>query len=178
MLPVRPKITDLYENKVLTRTQRDEYGQWQQVQQEMRYKRPVNDLSAGMRFVNFVVDLSAVSFLSGFIDDIDFITDMIPFSGLLVLPLLPLYYFLCEFSFQQTLGKLFTSSVVVDEYGEKPEIATIFLRSIIRCIPFESFSFLFSNRGWHDKWSNTYVMKKSEVEHIKMLMLTPENLEP
>ena len=52
----KPKITEIYEDRILTRNIRNEYGQWETVQKEMRYKKPINDLSIGLRLVNFIID--------------------------------------------------------------------------------------------------------------------------
>lgn len=55
---LRPKITDLYEDRVVTRNERNEFGQWETVQKEFRYKKEVNDLSTGLRLMNFILDLT------------------------------------------------------------------------------------------------------------------------
>lgn len=101
-----------------------------------------------------------------------------PILSLIFIFSLPIYYILCEYFFQQTVGKFFTNSVVVNEYGEKPDFKTILVRTVIRFVPFEQFSFFNQNRGWHDRWTDTHVIKKSELKKIKELMKDPENLEP
>jgi uncharacterized RDD family membrane protein YckC len=178
MILIRPRITDLYEDKLLTRPQHNEYGEIEHVQQMLRYKRPVNDVSSGVRLFHLLVDLTVINTLAHFLGKVDFIIEWLPFSDLLTMYLYPFYYFIGEFFFQRTVGKLLTGSIVVDEYGEKPDFQTTLLRCLVRLIPFEIFSFTYNSRGWHDRWSNTYVMKKSEVEHTRQLMLSPENLQP
>jgi uncharacterized RDD family membrane protein YckC len=180
MIPLRPRITDLYEDKLLTRRQQNAYGQVEHVQRLLRYKRPVNNASSSVRFFNFLVDLTFIKILVHFLGKVDFIIEWLPFSDLLTIYVYPLYYFIGEFFFQRTVGKLLTGSIVVDEYCEKPDFQTTLLRCFVRLVPFEIFSFAISynGRGWHDQWSNTYVMKTGELEHVRTLMLSPENLEP
>jgi len=85
--------------------------------------------------------------------------------------LYPAYYFLFEFFLQRTPGKYVTQTLVVNEYNEKPDVRTMLLRSVIRIIPFEAFScFSDTNRGWHDRWSDTYVITKTEHEEIAELL--------
>jgi uncharacterized RDD family membrane protein YckC len=69
------------------------------------------------------------------------------------------YYTFCESVFGRTVGKLITGTRVVNKYGKTPDTKTILLRSLSRLVPFEPFSFLGSEpRGWHDMWTNTYVV--------------------
>jgi uncharacterized RDD family membrane protein YckC len=71
-----------------------------------------------------------------------------------------IYYFGFELAFSRTPGKFITGTKVVDEKGSKPEPGKLMLRTLSRFVPFEPFSFLGSdNRGWHDKWSDTRVIK-------------------
>jgi uncharacterized RDD family membrane protein YckC len=70
-----------------------------------------------------------------------------------------LYYTLMEAWLGRTFGKMVTGSRVVDDQGRKPSMEIAFKRSISRLVPFEGFSFLGSEpRGWHDKWTDTYVV--------------------
>ena len=61
-----------------------------------------------------------------------------------------IYYTLFESLTQKTPGKFFTNTIVINEYGQKPDFSNILGRSIIRLIPFEALSFLTTGRGWHD----------------------------
>ena len=175
MITERPRITDLYENKILTRTERNESGQWGNVQKEFRHKTPVNDLTIGLRLVNIIIDITVFRILAYVLGEFEFINS-IPFAGLVFMFLFPIYYILGEFYFQQTIGKFFTKSIVVNEYGENPDFQTILVRTVIRFIPIEPFSFLADNRGWHDKWTKTYVIRKDEVKKILELMNNHDNL--
>lgn len=68
------------------------------------------------------------------------------------------YYTVMEASFGKTVGKMVTGTRVVDKDGNTPDTGTIFRRSLARCVPFEAFSFLSNSRGWHDKWTDTWVV--------------------
>jgi len=71
------------------------------------------------------------------------------------------YYFFFESIWQRTPAKFITGTKVITYSGEKPSVSKIFLRTFIRFIPFEAFSFLGAKvRGWHDKFSDTYVIQK------------------
>lgn len=80
----------------------------------------------------------------------------------------PLFYFIFEVSMQSSPAKAILGRVVVDEYGNKPTVKQIFIRSISRSVPFEPFSCL-SSRGWHDTWSDTFVMRKKDLAELRML---------
>ena len=55
--------------------------------------------------------------------------------------------------------------LVIDEYALKPEPGKIVLRSLSRLVPFEAFSCL-GDRGWHDRWTQTFVVDKQEAETL------------
>jgi len=54
-------------------------------------------------------------------------------------------------------AKFLTSSKVINEDGTKVGYGTAFVRTIIRHVPLEAFSF-FGDKGWHDGWSKTLVV--------------------
>ena len=96
---------------------------------------------------------------------IEFISSI---SGLLLYPFL---YFICEYYWQQTPGKYFTQTIVINEYAEKPNVRQVALRSFVRLVPFEAFSCIGDvySHGWHDRWSDTFVVKKEELKKLKEL---------
>ncbi|QCK16604.1 RDD family protein [Mangrovivirga cuniculi] len=69
-----------------------------------------------------------------------------------------LYYIFFEATFQATPGKMATGSKLVAEKG-KLSIGKVIGRTFSRFVPFEPFSF-FGDKGWHDKWTNTTVVKE------------------
>jgi len=77
------------------------------------------------------------------------------------------YYFAFETIWQRTPAKLITGTKVFHLHGTKPTAKTIAVRTLIRLVPFEPFSFLGKDaKGWHDIWSQTFVarLKKLETE--------------
>ncbi len=69
------------------------------------------------------------------------------------------YYTLCEKLFKgYTLGKLVTGTRAIQQNGQELTVGKAFLRSLIRCVPFEIFSG-FNTLTWHDSWTNTMVVK-------------------
>ena len=85
------------------------------------------------------------------------------------------YYSFFEYFTQRTPGKYFTKTIVIDDYGNKPEFSSILTRSFSRLVPFDALSFLSNNdRGWHDRWSNTHVITIKELENIHSLMSIEE----
>ncbi len=69
-----------------------------------------------------------------------------------------LYYSFFEGIFGITPAKLLTATRVTDELGNKPRFLSILGRTLSRLVPFDALSFFFE-RGWHDAWSDTYVLK-------------------
>lgn len=90
-------------------------------------------------------------------------------SQLYYIGVLLIYYFVMESLFQRTVFKIFTRSIVVTEKGGKPKASSILVRSLIRFIPFEPISLLFTKeneRWWHDVWTKTYVVKTAKLKGI------------
>ncbi|PWU03169.1 MAG: RDD family protein [Bacteroidetes bacterium] len=85
-------------------------------------------------------------------------------SSILYIIILCVYYFLCEWATGRTIGKIITGTKVVDASGEKPGLGTIVVRTLCRCVPFEPLSFFAGVRGWHDRWSDTYVVKVTQPD--------------
>jgi uncharacterized RDD family membrane protein YckC len=79
-----------------------------------------------------------------------------------------LYYFIFEWTLGTSLGKLMLGYIVVDEFGNRPAVKQILLRSLSRLVPFEPFS-CFKWLGWHDSWSDTMVISKKELADLKTL---------
>ena len=72
------------------------------------------------------------------------------------------YHFIFEATLGRTPAKFLTGTRVVSANGGPASTAQILGRTLARFVPFEPFSFLFGGtppNGWHDKWSNTRVVK-------------------
>lgn len=134
--------------------------------------------SKSQRFLNLIIDLFVVYLitiglgaalniigqltgnysLSEWITSLTLIENL--FFGVVVLFF---YYAITEIYFARTFGKYFTKTVVVKHNGTKPNLKSIVIRTLVRMIPIEAFSFLSNDaRGWHDTLSVTYVVKKRE----------------
>lgn len=135
--------------------------------------------SQGQRFLNFCIDLLIqYAVFLGIGATIDIVADItnnyslsnwigsLSFSELFLYALFVMffYYYLTEVYFSRTFAKYFTKTIVVTKEGSKPNYKKILARTITRFIPFDPFSFLaIAPRGWHDRFSGTYVVKKQRL---------------
>lgn len=119
------------------------------------------DASNGLRFANLVIDSIArmliASVGAGVLRALNPEGETV---GLVFVVATVLgYYVILESAFGWTFGKLITGTRVVDDDGRKPGVLRVFGRTLARFIPFEPFSFLFANAGWHDSLSGTRVVR-------------------
>jgi uncharacterized RDD family membrane protein YckC len=144
------------------------------------------------RFVNVVIDYVArlgltfvigmiaamIGVLTGNEEILIFFQNITRIQELTIgLVVLLIYYNVFEIFFGTTIGKLFTKTVVVDIYGEKPNANAILIRSLCRLIPFEVFSFFGTPCiGWHDSLSKTYVVNKEDLRISKELFHSFEEI--
>lgn len=71
-----------------------------------------------------------------------------------------LYYFLFEYFMGQTLGKMITKSRVISVSDNRNHyFIRIICRTLMRFIIFDTLSYLFTDRGLHDRISKTNVIK-------------------
>lgn len=140
--------------------------------------------SKGQRLLNFVIDLFIIYvieisigttiILIGDLTKSDTASNWVSslsavesfFFGLVILFF---YYLITEMYFSRTFGKYFTKTIVVKHEGSRPNMKSIIVRTLSRLIPFEPFSFLTAERGWHDTLSVTYVVKKHDFIAKKKL---------
>ena len=85
--------------------------------------------------------------------------------GLLLVSFL-LYFVFMEYKFQKTIGKFITKTKVVMNDGRRPEFNEIFIRTICRLIPLDNISYLFTKNGFHDRLSNSTVIKEKKRQNI------------
>lgn len=175
------KITELSEVKTTTTHYRDEYGNLIRGEQEVTVLRNVNSVNSDLRFVHFIIDLiffqilwSLIGYVEGYLAILtkaNLFTSLTIgfFSSIMSLISYPVFYFLFEYVWQRTPSKWLTKTIVIDEFGNKPELRSLVLRSLSRIVPFEPLSYLANARGWHDRWSDTWVVKESELAEIKQL---------
>ena len=118
-------------------------------------------VNLGIRFLNFVID-SVIWLIVLFIltyplnptDTTQYYIGFVILFGTFIS-----YYSILEIKFQKSIGKFITKTKVVTIEGEKPSTSDIFRRTLCRLIPFDWVSFLFSKNGFHDKFSDTIVIK-------------------
>ncbi|MGD1845344.1 MAG: RDD family protein [Salibacteraceae bacterium] len=142
--------------------------------------RPVETVTGWTRFGHFVLDYVLIVLIQrvfGFF----LLTKIVDYLGMdyiswfrgldiaISIAIFFLYYFLQEVFFQRTIGKMVTQAVVINEYAKAPSWAQIAGRSLIRIVPFEFISCL-GPRGWHDLWTNTYVVKYYERDALQDLL--------
>lgn len=177
------KITDLTETKYRTVHNRNRYGNLVKSSEPYEAKRKVKTIKSGPRIAHFIADsifiqilLAILQFVYLFVLNIEVLPTRggLAFNlvfGIIFLVFIPFIYFVFESSIQQTPGKMLTNAIVIDEYGNKPTKKQIALRSIIRLVPFEPLS-CFDNYsfGWHDEWSDTFVVTKEELATLRILI--------
>lgn len=157
--------------------------QVQDVQHDLFTEKEIFDYqqaSVGQRFLNYLIDgllmQYGLSFLTGMLigqivlfispetayewfvvrnDSIDIIASFYLVSILNFL----VYYTICEKAFKgRTLGKLITGTRAIREDGQELSFKNALLRTLARIVPFEAFS-AFGGYPWHDKWTDTMVIK-------------------
>jgi uncharacterized RDD family membrane protein YckC len=126
-------------------------------------------VSSTLRFANFIIDTFAflilaviLSFLvSAFVNPTDpTLTNLLGYT-ILAISFFG-YYIYMETKYQKTIGKFITKTTLVTKVGEKPEVGDIVRRTFFRLIPFDRVSFLFTQNGFHDKLSDTTVIRDQQ----------------
>lgn len=114
-------------------------------------------INKGIRIINYIIDVTCIivifSIVNLFINS--YHTDFLYYSIFIT------YYFVFEFYIGQTIGKLITKTVVVDQESLKPTFKKILFRTILRLNPFDGVSYLFGlGKGAHDLISKTELKVK------------------
>lgn len=185
----RVKITEIKEYYTVKRKERDKLtGKLVDVERNLFRFREVPYVTGWARFGHFIIDriiyivfeliiAFSLGIIIALLGGADWLLGMNENLMDLVLFALtyPLYYFIFEASMQTSLAKMMLGRVVVDEYGDKPTKNQIFKRSVSRIVPFEPFS-CFGDTGWHDRWSETFVIRKKDLEELQVLARLQEHL--
>ncbi len=75
------------------------------------------------------------------------------------------YYWFFEYVCKgRTIGKFITGTRAIMLGGDRLTSKAAFLRSVSRLVPFEPFSYLGSNSGWHDQWTYSYVVNEKDYQ--------------
>lgn len=181
------KITEIKEVRYRTNHKKDDTGKRVAYKEAYNGFRTVNCIDGFKRFLHVFVDsiiILGVLFAINLIFDFAF-TKKFFFSTIHLIPsfnyliLFFAYYILLEYYFRTTIGKILTNSLVTDIYGNKPTFKTILLRTLVRLIPWDIYTFLYEDRGWHDKWTDTFVVNKTELKTLNELLAeeTEEKIE-
>ncbi len=125
------------------------------------YAGDLIDATRGTRFANLLID-SFFRFILSMMMTLLAAETREPLLGVaLSLGSVLGYYVFFEAVFGATPGKMITRTRVVSRDGGKPTLWQIVGRTFARFVPFEPFSFFGSTQdGWHDRWSNTRVVRR------------------
>ena len=184
----RVKITEIKEYYTVKRKQKNTEGKLVEVEKTLYRFKEVPYVTGWPRFGHFLLDrvfyyIFAVAFgvmlgiIIGLLGGARWIGSMnnTLLDLILYVIVYPLYYIVLEGSTQASLGKLILKRIVVNEYGDKPTFKQIVGRSYARLVPFEQFS-CFAEKGWHDEWSKTFVIRKKDLEDLLVLARLQEYL--
>ncbi|MFT5822184.1 MAG: putative RDD family membrane protein YckC [Crocinitomix sp.] len=134
-------------------------------------KNDLVEATKGQRFVHHLIDSIVfmgvctsilVFYGDSFIGELDYkVGSTITYLIIGIIARL-MYYPIFETLFGATPGKFLTGSKVVKEDGSKITFDQSWIRTFSRIVPFEPFSFLGKDKGWHDAWSKTKVVITEE----------------
>ncbi len=126
-----------------------------------------DSVSSDIRFVHLLIDTFAwqfmvilISFLAGLVFQPVKESEETLISFIIIFGTYFGYYIFFETKYQKTIGKFITNTKVINTNGTKPEITDITARTFYRLIPFDTISYLFTRRGFHDYLSQTKVIKE------------------
>lgn len=175
-------ITNIPKRKTRTREVKDATGKRVRIKEDYWGVRPVKVVYGFDRFSHAFVDWlaitlinTAVSFVMYLVSELSF-----PFSiflsimlGVLFTPtgwfIAFAYYAIFEWKFASTPGKMLFKRTILMKSGAPPDPQTTLIRTLVRFLPFETFS-CFSDRGWHDRFSESYVVSIEERDEILAAM--------
>lgn len=170
-----PTIEDITYIGLKTIEKRGRDGKLYRDKKKARFKRQVQNASLGKRFLHHLLDGVVFPLLIAFLYlELQYAIAPTPFpdrsilieyyvSGLI-------YIFAFEWATGKSIGKYITGTIAINKYGFRVSPGEAGLRTLLRLIPFEPLSFIARERGWHDRFSETYVVKKKEMEELQILM--------
>ncbi len=116
------------------------------------------DASKLQRILNYLID-SSILFLT-----INELINLSTISSYLMAVIFCIaYYTIFEFMGGFTLGKLMTGTRVISNNDSPLKLKQILIRSLIRSIPVDAFTFFSKTPGWHDAWTDTKVIKTEKT---------------
>ena len=146
---------------------RNEQGVMEEFPKEEIISYRVPTVSTRRRFVYYYIDILLVAIPAFcFANFVNYGNQGLFLFFFLVIYLT--YYIVSEGLFSSTIGKFFLDVIVIDEYADPIGFKKSFSRAFCRFIP--SIPTLFyrkHNRFVHDVWTDTYVINKKDLKHIK-----------
>lgn len=177
-------IEQLRIDKTYYRREHDILGNVVRTPYQKKVRREPVVVTPGVRFGYYLLDVVfyyIITFLTVSItvavalsvnpDNYELIYFISKYDSIISLLIFFLYYALTEYFLGGTFGKLICGYTVIDEYASRISFGKSLLRTISRYVPFEALSCL-GDRGWHDTWSKTYVVKRKERNELKKLLHT------
>ena len=174
-------IEDIRVERTFYKREKDAFGNVTRTPYQKAVPRPPVVVSQGVRFGYYFLDVIAVYLIQiifGIIIGIALLAGRSSISpGVnIIIQLVSLaawffYYAIFETYVGGTVGKLICGYTVINNRVERISFGQGMLRTVIRMVPFEAFS-CFGERGWHDKWAKTYVVKRSEKAELQKLLGT------
>lgn len=124
----------------------------------------------GKRFANFIIDtivfyiLSIVIGVFAGVFDPEILESETPASELILNLVFTLLFIIYSWAMEsatgKTVGKYITRTKIVKPDGTRPTSINILGRSLCRLIPFDAFTYLSGNPGWHDSIPKIYVIEE------------------
>lgn len=177
-------IEEIRVEKTYYRREKDILGNVVRVPYQSKVRREPVIVTPGIRFGYYLLDIVFYYILSFVLSYLTVVISLLinpndytviyfirEYETIIPLFIFFTYYASTEYFFGGTFGKLICGYVVIDQYANKMSFGTTLLRTISRYVPFEAFS-CFGERGWHDTWSKTYVVKRTERNELKKLLKT------
>jgi uncharacterized RDD family membrane protein YckC len=145
-----------------------------------------------LRFINYIIDQAfhyGVGYIVGLLAGLmytylniagpyELIANMGPVGEVVLgYVILLFYYFIFEATTQRSPAKFITGTKVIMADGSKPSAGTILKRTFCRMIPFNGLSFFGElGKGWHDRFSDTYVVNIKLYDEAVRLKSTFEEI--
>ena len=113
-----------------------------------------------IRFLNFIID--SLVFLVIVVSASFVFRDIVEQNEMKIYSIVfyCAYYFLFELLLGRTIGKMITKTKVVDKHSKEDPS---FIQILLRLIPLDYISYLFSSNGIHDYLSSTQLIKQDEL---------------
>lgn len=131
----------------------------------------ITPVDTGTRFINLIIDRIILYIIDiGVMLALELVSDSALFNFFIGAITTVTYYTILEGATNgKSIGKYLTNTRAIRNDCGDVTFHEAFSRSLSRIVPLDGFSFLFAsdNRGWHDQWTNTSVIKEADYQLIK-----------